>query len=130
MPNVLIVDDDLEGCEPVARAIERMGHSVRCAANGREALAALVGPDRVDLVILDIRMPGVDGIKLLEIMRSYLRWHKMPVILLSAYVNEEHASQARLMGVWHIFHKAQYQLSDLMAAVNELTADGEDQRTP
>jgi CheY-like chemotaxis protein len=130
MPNVLIVDDDLEGCEPVAKAIERMGHKVSCAANGREALAALVGPGDVDLVILDIRMPGMDGIKLLEILRSYLRWHKMPVILLSAYVNEEHTRQARLMGVWHVFHKAQYQLPDLLAAVNELTADGADRRQP
>ena len=128
MPNVLIVDDDPDGCEPVARAIERMGHTVRCAVNGREALAQLVGPDGVDLVILDIRMPGMDGIKLLEIMRSYLRWHKMPVILLSAYVTEEHAHQARAMGVWHVFHKTQYQLEDLIAAVNELSADGEDRR--
>jgi CheY-like chemotaxis protein len=130
MANVLIVDDDRDGCEPVARAIERLGHTVRCAVNGRDALAELVGPDNVDLVILDIRMPGMDGIKLLEIMRSYLRWHKMPVILLSAYVTEDHARQARMMGVWHVFHKAQYHLPDLLTAVTDLTADGEERRQP
>src|SRR5687767_318801 len=73
--NVLIVDDDLDGCEPVARALERMGHRVACAPNGREALAALVANGNpVELVILDIRMPQMDGMKLLEVMRSYLRW--------------------------------------------------------
>src|SRR6476646_8876992 len=112
MANVLIVDDEPDGCEPVARALERMGHNVRCALNGRDALSALVAPGAVDLLILDIRMPGMDGIKLLEIVRSYLRWHKMPVIILSAYVNDEHKAEARMMGVWHIFHKTQYELAD------------------
>ena len=121
MANVLIVDDEPDGCEPVARALERIGHKVRCALNGRDALAALVTTD-VELLILDIRMPDMDGIKLLEIVRSYLRWHKMPVIILSAYVNDEHRSQARLMGVWHVFHKTQYELPDLIDAVNDLTA--------
>ena len=124
MAKVLIVDDEPDGCEPVAKALERMGHAVECATNGRDALAALVAPGSVDLLILDIRMPGMDGIKLLEIVRSYLRWHKMPVIILSAYVNEEHASQARMMGVWHVFHKTQYELADLIEAVNDLTGGG------
>jgi len=121
--NVLIVDDEPDGCEPVARALERMGHRVKCAINGREALAALTTTE-VELLILDIRMPGMDGIKLLEIVRSYLRWHKMPVIILSAYVNDEHKAEARMMGVWHIFHKTQYELGDLIEAVNDLTAGG------
>ena len=125
MANVLIVDDEPDGCEPVARALERSGHAVRCATNGRDALSALVATTNpVELVILDIRMPGMDGIKLLEIVRSYLRWHKMPVIILSAYVNDDHLSQARMMGVWHVFHKTQYQLTDLVTAVNELAAEG------
>jgi CheY-like chemotaxis protein len=125
MANVLIVDDEPEGCEPVARALERVGHTVKCVSNGRDALSALIATTHpVELVILDIRMPGMDGIKLLEILRSYLRWHKMPVIILSAYVNDEHRSQVRMMGVWHVFHKTQYRLADLIQAVHDLTASG------
>ena len=125
MAHVLIVDDEPDGCEPVARALGRMGHTVECATNGRDALRGLVaGPNPVELLILDLRMPEMDGIKLLEILRSYLRWYKLPVIILSAYVNEDQAKQARLMGVWHIFHKTQYALADLIEAVNDLTATG------
>jgi CheY-like chemotaxis protein len=66
-------------------------------------------------------MPKMDGLMLLQVMRSYLRWVEMPVILLSAYASEEQCRQAQEMGVRHIFHKAKFSLDELGAAVNELT---------
>src|SRR4051812_6837746 len=122
MARVLMVDDDADGCEPVARALERMGHAVRCVPNGREALAALVAGGAVDLAILDLRMPGMDGLKLLEVVRSYLRWHRMPVVVLSAYVTDADEARARALGAAHVFRKTQYEMADLIEVVNDLTA--------
>jgi CheY-like chemotaxis protein len=53
-------------------------------------------------------MPETDGITLLEVRRSYRRWHKVPVIVLSASVSDAQAGRLRALGVAHVFLKAQY----------------------
>ena len=75
---------------------------------------------RPDAVILDVQMPQMDGIMLLEVMRSYLRWYEMPVILLSADITDEQAERAREMGVRHILHKTKTSLEELGAAVKDV----------
>jgi len=89
------------------------------ATSGREALekAAALRPD---LVLLDVRMPEMDGIALLEVLRSYLRWTKLPVILLTAHANKQQVERARELGVTHVFHKANFKLADLHTALQEI----------
>lgn len=120
MSRVLIVDDDCDGSEVVATFLRRCGHAVDCVPNGHKAMAALLS-SKPAAVVLDLRMPQMDGIMLLQVMRSYLRWAEMPVILLSAHVTDDQSRQAQEMGVRHIFHKTKFSLDDLGAAVNELT---------
>src|SRR3954468_24132668 len=86
MPTVLFVDDDLAGSEPVALYLQRAGYVVVRATNGRDGLAALTGPTP-DLILLDVRMPKMDGLEFLAILRSYMRWQHIPVILLTAYAD-------------------------------------------
>jgi DNA-binding response OmpR family regulator len=119
MSKVLIVDDDSDGSEVVATFLRRCGHSVDCVDSGQSAMSALIA-EKPAAVVLDVRMPKMDGIKLLQVMRSYLRWVEMPVIVLSAYASEEQCRQAREMGVRHIFHKTKFTLDELGAAVTEL----------
>jgi two-component system phosphate regulon response regulator PhoB len=121
MSKVLIVDDDPDGSEVVATFLRRCGHAVDCVANGHKAMAALLS-SKPAAVVLDLRMPQMDGLMLLQVMRSYLRWVEMPVILLSAHVSDDQSRQAKEMGVRHIFHKAKFSLDELGDAVNELTA--------
>jgi DNA-binding response OmpR family regulator len=120
MSKVLIVDDDSDGSEIVATFLRRCGHAVDCVSNGQRAMSALIASPPA-AVVIDLRMPKMDGISLLQVMRSYLRWVEMPVILLSAYASEEQCRLAREMGVRHIFHKTKFSLDELGAAVNELT---------
>lgn len=120
MSKVLIVDDDSDGSEVVATFLRRCGHAVDCVTNGQRAMSALMS-SKPAAVVLDLRMPKMDGLMLLQVMRSYLRWVEMPVILLSAYASEEQCRQAKEMGVHHIFHKAKFSLDELGAAVNEVT---------
>src|SRR3954468_22562515 len=84
---ILVVDDDADGREALVTYLAKGGHSVVGAASGREALDALekMTGDVPDLVLLDIRMPGMDGFAVLKVLRSYLRWAAVPVAILTAY---------------------------------------------
>jgi CheY-like chemotaxis protein len=121
--HVLVVDDEGDSLEFVVKFLEREGHHVTSAANGQQALAALT-TDRPDAIVLDVRMPKMDGISLLEILRSYLRWHNLPVVLLTAHATPGQLAKAQSLGVVHVFHKAQLELPELAAAISEATGAG------
>jgi two-component system response regulator ResD len=80
--SVLVVDDEPTIAEVVGGYLERAGYTTRIAYDGRAALAA-VDEDRPDLVVLDLMLPGVDG---LEVMRRLRERPKRPlaIILLTA----------------------------------------------
>ena len=80
--SVLVVDDEPTIAEVVGGYLERAGYATRIAYDGRAALAA-VDEDRPDLVVLDLMLPGVDG---LEVMRRLRERPKPPlaIILLTA----------------------------------------------
>jgi CheY-like chemotaxis protein len=117
MAHVLVVDDHDEGREVVSRFLAGRGHRPTGASNGEEALARLL-TDRPDLMILDVRMPRLDGVGLLEILRSYLRWHRLPVILLTAEATPDELRRVRDLGVSHVFQKTIYNLCELGSAVD------------
>jgi CheY-like chemotaxis protein len=116
--DVLLVDDDPDSREFVSRFLEKAGHSVRCAKDGHEALNAL-GWAVPDLIILDYRMPDMDGVSVLGVLRSYLRWTRVPVAFLTAYPNEPRLNEVRELGVEHIFVKSHFRLDELLAYVDE-----------
>jgi DNA-binding response OmpR family regulator len=62
---ILVVDDDRDSCEAFAAALRQSGYAVDAAPNGFEALARL-GRRPVDLVITDLRMPGMSGLELIR----------------------------------------------------------------
>jgi CheY-like chemotaxis protein len=120
--NVLVVDDDDDSREAVARALARSRYAVRAARNGREALIA-VATSVPDVIVLDAMMPEMNGIEFLQVIRAYLKWATVPVILLTAYDKGEHIDRAREFQVKSIFLKANYQLSDLIACVSRVMTD-------
>jgi CheY-like chemotaxis protein len=128
MAHVLLVDDHLDGREAVARFLDLRGHQSTAAVDGRDAMSKLL-TDRPDLIILDMRMPRMDGIGLLELLRSYRQWTDLPVILLTAEATPDEIRQARDLGVRRIFRKTQYNLEELAAAVDECLAPPPTRRT-
>lgn len=116
MSYVLIVDDDLDSREAVARYVRRGGHRVAGASNGREALRALID-ETPDLIILDARMPEMDGVSFLEVIRCYLRWQNLPVILLTAFSEGLHIRRAVELGVRKTFLKANFEMDELLSHV-------------
>jgi DNA-binding response OmpR family regulator len=83
--SVLVVDDDLTVRDVVRRYLERAGHQVTLADNGEDALARIAGHE-VDLVVLDLMLPGMDG---LEVCRRLREDSAIPVVMLTALGEEE-----------------------------------------
>ena len=87
MTTVLVVDD-----EPDVRLVVRMiltvaGHDVAEASTGEEALAALEDGLKPDAVLLDIRMPGIDGWEVLRRVRAHPRLSTLPVVIFTAHLS-------------------------------------------
>jgi DNA-binding response OmpR family regulator len=82
---VLVVDDDLTVRDVVRRYLELAGHQVALADNGEDALA-WIAEHRPDLVVLDLMLPGIDG---LEVCRRLRQTSAVPVVMLTALGEEE-----------------------------------------
>jgi DNA-binding NtrC family response regulator len=87
MTNALvIVDDEAEIREALSRHFRFLGYAVKTAATGEEVLAILAN-ERVDVLISDIRMPGMSGVELLKaVKREYPMLH---AIMITGYVNQD-----------------------------------------
>jgi len=83
-PNILMVDDDTHVLRSLRAALESHGYRVRSAVNGPTALEACA-VERPDVVLLDLALPGLDG---LEVCRRLRNWSRVPILVISARVHE------------------------------------------
>jgi CheY-like chemotaxis protein len=81
--SLLVVDDNETNRDLLARHLERQGHTVAVAENGRQALE-MIQRDRFDLVLLDVIMPEMNGYQVLQRLKSDEAWRDIPVIMISA----------------------------------------------
>lgn len=95
-PVILVVDDDPHSCDIAARLLEHEGYQTRRAGNGPDGLD-IVRTERVDLVLLDVMMPGMDGFEVCAALRSLDPGRRLPVILLTAMDDMD----TRLEGMYH-----------------------------
>jgi DNA-binding NtrC family response regulator len=95
MPTVLIVDDDAALRRAVATALIDLGHNAAQAENGEAALAWL-SRHRADAVLLDLRMPGMDGLDVLRRIRT--REDAPPIAVLTAVPTSENTIEAMRLG--------------------------------
>ena len=99
---VLVVDDEKDIREGVARILTRMGYAVLTAGQGDEALKILE-KERVDLAILDLKMPGMDGMELHQRIRGIDE--KVIVIIITGYATIETAIEAMKQGAYDFIPK-------------------------
>lgn len=96
MANVLIVDDETAVCDLIAGGFRQRGHNVDVAYGGADALELLLSPDHLyDAMVLDLKMPGVDGIGVLEKRGEF---SSTKVVILTAYPDLETAMGAVNLG--------------------------------
>ena len=89
-PSILMVDDDPHVLRSLRAALESHGYRVRSAATGSIALEACAA-ERPDVVLLDLALPGLDGVEVCRRLRS---WSRVPILVLSARVHESQKVQA------------------------------------
>lgn len=94
---ILLVDDDINTLEALAYVLQRVGYGVVKATNGREALAKAQA-DRPGLVILDIMMPGMNGIEVCQALRASPETRYLPVLVLSALGDIRSTTEALMAG--------------------------------
>ena len=82
IPCVLVVDDVEKNRLLLSGVVESLGYKVETARDGLDALAKL--PLGIDLVLLDVMMPGLDGFEVVKRLRADARYAKLPVIMVTA----------------------------------------------
>jgi DNA-binding response OmpR family regulator len=96
-PMVLVVDDDEDVRDLVTFKLQMAGYRTVTAADGCTALT-LIGEERPDLVVMDIAMPGMDGLSVCYRMHADPATAEIPVIMLSGMVSETDVDLAFVSG--------------------------------
>jgi CheY-like chemotaxis protein len=82
--NVLIIDDDMRNIFALTSLLERYNMQVLFAENGRDGIEALRNSPRVDVVLVDIMMPEMDGYQAMRRIREMAEFRQIPLIALTA----------------------------------------------
>jgi len=95
---VLLVDDDVRNIFALASALEQKGLRVEIGRNGFEALSRLSEVPDIDLVLMDVMMPGMDGLEATRRMRANPKFAQLPVIAVTAKAMKDDQEQCRRAG--------------------------------
>ena len=98
MARILAVDDDTDILNLVRNLLSMAGHQVLAAADGPAALAALGDRNAPDLAVLDVSMPPMDGVELAERLQQLPGLEHLPVIFLSAHVQQADVERGLAIG--------------------------------
>jgi CheY-like chemotaxis protein len=112
---ILVVDDDREIVRGLSVRLRAAGYDVFAAGDGNAGLAAALG-SRPDAILLDIRVPGMDGLEVLQQLRQHAETGSVPVIVLSANVVAQTRLRAMELGA-RCFLEKPYSAAGLLSAL-------------
>lgn len=119
---ILVVDDDRETLRAISIRLHAAGYCTLTAEDGEQGLA-LALRERPAAIILDVQMPRVDGVMVLDSLRQRAETRRIPVIVLSAAVNEATRSKVLTLGA-RCFLQKPYQPDALLRVIRTETQPG------
>jgi nitrogen regulation protein NR(I) len=121
MGHILIVDDDAQLRQSFEKLLTAEGHTVKTAASG-EAAISLVKAAVPDLVIMDVRMPGMSGLEAFRAIHEIEP--KLPVIIMTAFGTTETAIEATKLGAFEYVLKPFENIQDILALIGQALEAG------
>lgn len=116
MPRILVVDDNEDNRDALARRLQRKGFDVNCAVGGKEAVAQVSG-DTPDLILMDMNMPELDGWEATGQIRD--QGIEIPIIALTAHAMEGDRERAIEAGCTD-YHAKPVELEKLLDLIEQL----------
>lgn len=120
MPTAWFVDDDQEMTQAVRLMLKLIGYDMRAFLKVRDAVKILQYGDLPDVLLLDINLPEINGLDLLEYIRRNPDWQRIPIIMLSSETSAEEVKLAMNMGANAYLFKP-VTLDELENAIREAT---------
>ena len=117
MESILIVDDDIDLCTILSEELSEVGYSTSYAVGADAALQHLADGERVDLILLDLKMPEKDGFFVLKELR--VRSIKVKVIVLTAYADVKSAIDSAKLGAADFISKP-YDFDELLITIRKV----------
>lgn len=117
---ILIIEDDnfLQGLE--ATKLKKEGYDILTASNAGEAFKYIDAKTKIDLILLDLLLPDVDGFMILEKIRENKDFLTIPVIVFSNLSDDKDIKRASKLGISQFMIKSNFTLDELSKKVKEL----------
>ncbi len=123
---ILLVDDEQAFAETMAKRLDKRGFTVFTAANGQEGIDTLEKNHSIDVVVLDVKMPGMDGIEALGIMKA--KFPLVEIIMLTGHATVSNAIDGMKSGAFDYMMKP-CDIEELLTKVGEAYDKKETQET-
>ena len=120
---ILIVDDEPSIIVPVQFLMEQNGYDVMVAFSGEEAME-IIAEKKVDLILLDIMLPVIDGFEVCQRVRENPQWNKIKIILLTALGSDANVEKGLALGADAYITKP-FSNVDIVEKVKELLENSE-----
>jgi len=117
---ILIIEDDnfLQGLE--ATKLKKEGYNVLVASDSVEAFKIIEGKDKIDLILLDLLLPKVDGFMILEKIRQNKAFLTVPVIVFSNCSEDSDIKRVTKLGISEFMVKSNFTLEELAKKIKDL----------
>jgi CheY-like chemotaxis protein len=123
MTRILVIDDSMYQRNKVRRTMVEAGYELLEATNGREGLE-IVATHTPDCILLDLIMPEMDGIEVLQTLHN--QWEHMPVVVLTADIQESTRQQCLKLGAVAFINKP-LQEAEMLQAIKQAIDDQQDE---
>ena len=118
MKKILIIEDDSFLQELEAGKLKKEGYEIITASTGEEAMQKITNPE-IDIILLDLILPGIDGFEVLEKIRATETSKNVPVIVFSNLSEEKDIKKSKELGANDFMVKSNFTLEELVAHVKK-----------